>query len=225
LSSPGVFITFEGIDGSGKTTQLARARDWLAGGGLEVVVAQEPGGTRIGSEIRRILLDAANKELRPVPELLLYFASRAQNIEEVIRPALEAGKVVLSDRFTDATLAYQGYGRELGAEAVRAVEQVACGGLRPDLTLFLDLAPAAAVPRALRRNAGGGADESRMEREDRAFYQRVYEGYLSIAREEPRRFRRVEASGEVEQVATRVEQILDDFLRERGLRPRKPSEK
>ena len=188
MSQHGAFISFEGIDGSGKTTQLDRLRESLTRQGHSVVVAQEPGGTRVGLEIRKLLLNAANTDLQPVPELLLYFASRAQNIQEVIRPALEAGQVVLADRFTDATAAYQGYGRELGLDAVRAVEKVACGGLKPDLTLLLDVDPAIGVTRALQRNADQPIDESRMEQEAAAFYDRVRRGYLErVSRAKPRR--------------------------------------
>lgn len=172
---------------------------------------QEPGGTRIGLEIRKILLDKANSELDPTAELLLYFASRAQNIAEVIRPALARGQVVVADRFTDATMAYQGYGRAMGADVVRAVEAIACGGLRPDLTLWLDIDPELGVSRALDR-PGAKTDETRMEQEGREFYRRVYQGYQEIASAEPERVARIDASGTIEQVADLIWSKVDAVL-------------
>ncbi len=137
--NPGIFITFEGIDGSGKTTQLRILAERLRQAGHDVIETVEPGGTAIGREIRAILLDGRNTHLTPRAELLLYFASRAQNVAEVIRPALAAGKIVLCDRFTDSTLVYQGCGRGLGANVVLALHQIACEGLQPDLTVFVDI--------------------------------------------------------------------------------------
>ena len=217
LSQRGAFISFEGIDGSGKTTQLEHLRQSLTHQGHSVVVAQEPGGTRVGLEIRKLLLNAAHTDLRPIPELLLYFASRAQNIEEVIRPALEAGRIVLVDRFTDATVAYQGYGRELGADTVRAVENVACGDLKPDLTLLLDVDPAIGVRRALERNADQPIDESRMEQEAAAFYERVHRGYLELSRAEPQRVRLIDARDSIEKVGEAIEKTVQEFLRAKAL--------
>jgi dTMP kinase len=152
-------------------------------------------------EIRKILLDKANADLDPTAELLLYFASRAQNITEVIRPALAQGKVVVADRFTDATMAYQGYGRSMGPDIVRQVEQITCGGLRPDLTLWLDIDPQIGVNRALGRNPDAKNDETRMEQEGRDFYRRVYQGYKEIAAAEPERVARIDASGTIEETA------------------------
>jgi dTMP kinase len=213
LGYPGFFLSFEGVDGCGKTTQLERLAERLRASGRDPVLAQEPGGTRVGREIRRVLLDARSADLRPIPELLLYFASRAQNIAEVIRPALEQGRIVLADRFTDATVAYQGYGRELGIETVRAIEAVACAGLKPDLTLWLDLDPELSVARALaRRPAAGEADESRMERETFDFHRRVRQGYEELWQAEPERIRRVDASGTVEEVERSVEAALGGRL-------------
>ncbi len=212
MTKRGAFISFEGIDGSGKTTQLRRLQIKLSGLGHSVVIAQEPGGTRVGAEIRKLLLDAANTELRPVPELLLYFASRSQNIAEVIQPALNSGKIVLCDRFTDATIAYQGYGRELGVEAVRTIEAVACEGLKPNLTLLLDMPPESGVQRALDRNSAQPLDESRMEREDISFYERVRSGYVELQRNEPERIKRVDANGDIGEVEARVNRIVTDFL-------------
>jgi len=213
----GFFLSFEGVDGVGKTTQLERLVARLRQAGCEPVIAQEPGGTRIGADIRRILLNARNADLDPVAELLLYFASRAQNIAEVIRPALEQNKLVICDRFTDATLAYQGYGRELGAEAVRAIEKVACGGLQPDLTVWLDLDPGLGVGRALDREAGHApdVDETRMEREGREFFARVLEGYQAIHAAAPQRFRRINAAQTVEEVEADILELLRPLLSER----------
>ena len=205
MAAPGIFLSFEGIDGCGKTTQLQGMASRLRKAGCEPVIAQEPGGTRLGREIRALLLDSANAELRPIPELLLYFASRAQNIAEVIEPALEAGRVVLCDRFTDATAAYQGYGRGLGLEAVRQVEEVACRGVEPDLTLWLDIDPEVGVVRARRRNGACSADENRMEQEGIEFYAKVRQGYAAIHQAEPRRVRRIDAAGSVEDVARRID--------------------
>ena len=201
MASRGFFLTLEGIDGCGKTTQLDLLIARLRASGRDPVRVQEPGGTRIGLEIRKILLDRANSELVPTAELLLYFASRAQNIAEVIRPALERGQVVVADRFTDATMAYQGYGREMGPDIVRTIEAIACGGLRPDLTLWLDISLEVGVNRALDRNPSSKTDETRMEQEGREFYRRVYQGYRDIATAEPARVAHVDASGTIDQVA------------------------
>ena len=201
MASRGFFLTLEGIDGCGKTTQLDLLIARLRASGRDPVRVQEPGGTRIGLEIRKILLDRAKSELVPTAELLLYFASRAQNIAEVIRPALERGQVVVADRFTDATMAYQGYGREMGPDIVRTIEAIACGGLRPDLTLWLDISLEVGVNRALDRNPSSKTDETRMEQEGREFYRRVYQGYRDIATAEPARVAHIDASGTIDQVA------------------------
>jgi dTMP kinase len=208
----GLLITLEGVDGSGKTTQLRRLESFLAAKGFAVTVAQEPGGTRVGREIRRLLLDAANEDLRSVPELLLYFASRVQNIEEVIEPALREGRIVVADRFTDATVAYQGYGRELGIEAVRKVESVACQGVQPDLTLLLDIDIETGVGRALDRNADQTDDESRMEQESRAFYERVAQGYAALLAAEPERIKKIDGRGSIDEVTGAIEAEVESFL-------------
>ncbi len=187
----GKFVTFEGIDGSGKTTQLGMLAERLRSLHVPVTTAREPGGTAVGDAIRRILLDSATARMEPVAEVLLYFASRAQNAREVIGPALEAGEVVLCDRWVDASAAYQGCGRGLGLDVVYELERVACAGLKPDLTFVLDIEPATSVSRALERNRGsagaGQADESRFERESLEFFTRVRRAYLDIAAREPQR--------------------------------------
>src|SRR6202043_403631 len=152
MASQGLFITFEGMDGSGKTTQMHRLAAHLRRLGRTVLETAEPGGTPIGTKIRRILLDSANQELCPAAELLLYFASRAQNVDQWILPALGRGEVVLSDRFTDSSLVYQGTGRNLGVDAVRALERIACRGLKPHLTLLVDVDAEASLTRARARN-------------------------------------------------------------------------
>jgi len=200
----GRFITFEGIDGSGKSTQMRLLADHLRADGQDVFEAVEPGGTAIGRQIRRILLDAANQDLRPTAELLLYFASRAQNVEECILPALAAGKIVLCDRFTDSTLAYQGCARGLGEEAVLALDRIACRGLTPDLTLLIDVDVEYGLARAQKRNAGSDAAETRMDDQSLEFHRKVRESYLSLAKQHADRFRIVDGRGTPETVAERV---------------------
>ncbi len=198
------FITFEGIDGSGKTTQMRLFGERLRAAGHPVIETAEPGGTVIGQQIRRILLDAANQDLRPTSELLLYFASRAQNVEASILPALAAGKIVLCDRFTDSTLAYQGYARGLGAETVLTLDRIACRGLAPDLTVLIDLDPDTGMERTRARNAAGTARETRLDEESREFHRKVREAYLKLAHEHAERFRIIDGSGAAEEVAEKV---------------------
>jgi dTMP kinase len=200
----GRFITFEGIDGSGKSTQMRLLAERLRAEGHDVLEAVEPGGTAIGRQIRRILLDAANQDLRPTAELLLYFASRAQNVDECILPALAAGKIVLCDRFTDSTLAYQGFARGLGEEAVLALDRIACHGLTPDLTLLIDLDVESGLARAQKRNAGGDAAETRMDDQSLEFHRKVREAYLALAKQYADRFRTIDGRGTPETVAERV---------------------
>ena len=205
MQGRGRFITFEGMDGSGKTTQMRLLGERLRREGREVLETVEPGGTEIGSQIRRILLDSANQELRPTAELLLYFASRAQNVEQCIQPALSAGKIVLCDRFTDSTLAYQGYGRGLGEETVLTLDRIACRGLAPDLTLLVDVNVDTALGRAHTRNASlFSSEETRMDEQSLEFHRKVREAYLALARHYSSRFRIINGHGSPEQVAQRV---------------------
>ena len=190
--------------GSGKTTQLRSFGQKLREQGDDILETVEPGGTAIGRQIRRILLDAANQDLRPTAELLLYFASRAQNVEECILPALAAGKIVLCDRFTDSTLAYQGCARGLGEEAVLALDRIACRGLTPDLTLLIDVDVEYGLARAQKRNAGSDAAETRMDDQSLEFHRKVRESYLSLAKQHADRFRIVDGRGTPETVAERV---------------------
>ena len=200
----GKFITFEGIDGSGKSTQMRLLAERLRSDGRAVFETVEPGGTAVGQQIRRILLDSANQDLLPTAELLLYFASRAQNVEQCILPALGAGEIVLCDRFTDSTLAYQGYARGLGAETVLALDRIACQGLTPDLTLLIDVDVETGLARMQARNASGTTNETRLDDESQEFHRKVRDAYLAIARQHAGRFRVIDGRGEPEEVAVRV---------------------
>jgi dTMP kinase len=189
------FITFEGIEGSGKSTLLKRVAGRL---GARALVTQEPGGTAIGRALRGVLLDRASEGLDPMAELLLYFADRAQNVAEIVKPALAAGRVVLCDRYVESSLAYQGYGRGLSREAIRTLAELATGGLRPDLIVLLDLPVEEGLSRVGRRGA-----QDRLESEGRAFHERVRRGYLELMAEEPDRWLRLDATAE-ESVVTRA---------------------
>jgi len=204
MQTRGRFITFEGIDGSGKTTQMSLLAERLRREGREVLEAVEPGGTAVGAQIRRILLDSANQDLRPATELLLYFASRAQNVEQCILPALSVGKIVLCDRFTDSTLAYQGYARGLGEETVLMLDRIACNGLSPDLTLLVDVDLETGLARAQMRNAGTAGSETRMDDQAIEFHRRVREAYFDLAKKHAARFRVIDGRGTPESVAARV---------------------
>jgi dTMP kinase len=204
MQTRGRFITFEGIDGSGKTTQMRMLAERLRREGREVLEAVEPGGTPVGAQIRRILLDSANQDLRPTTELLLYFASRAQNVEQCILPALSAGKIVLCDRFTDSTLAYQGYARGLGEETVLTLDRIACHGLNPDLTLLVDVDLETGLARTQARNAGTTASETRMDDQSIEFHRKVRAAYFDLAKKYAGRFRVIDGRGTPESVAARV---------------------
>lgn len=200
MRARGLFISFEGLDGSGKTTQMRRLAKRLRARGHVVLETVEPGGTEIGGKIRQVLLDAANQELSPTAELLLYFASRAQNVDERIGPALRRGEIVLADRFTDSTLVYQGCGRGLGAETVLALDRVACRGLKPDLTLLVDIDVETSLARARARNAAQPAGETRMDEQSLEFHRKVYEAYQALAAGEPERIRRIDGGAAVEEI-------------------------
>ena len=196
------------MDGCGKTTQLRLLAQYLREHGRQVVETIEPGGTEIGRQIRRILLDPASAAIDPRTELLLYFASRAQNVAEVIRPALEAGNVVLCDRFTDSTLAYQGYGRGLEAGIVLDLDRIACQGLRPATTVLIDIDLEASLSRAKRRNERYGQSESRIDDESAAFHESVRQGYLALAAAEPGRFIVIDGRGAIGDVARHIRGAL-----------------
>ncbi len=204
MNQRGIFITFEGIDGCGKTTQLRLLGERLRAHGRTVVETVEPGGTEIGRQIRTVVLDARNTELNARAELLLYFASRAQNVEQVIRPALQAGSVVLCDRFTDSTLAYQGCGRSLETEPILQLDALACRGLAPELTLFIDIDLETSLKRLKRRNELTGSEETRIDDESAAFHERVRDGYRALARQHPDRIRTIDGNDGIGAVAMRV---------------------
>ncbi|MCU1286668.1 MAG: thymidylate kinase [Acidobacteriales bacterium] len=193
----GQFITFEGLDGCGKTTQLEKLAAALKRGGHQVVITREPGGTAIGEKIRSVLLDSRTSGLAPLAELALMFASRAQQINEVILPALKQGKIVLCDRFTDSSEAYQGGGRQLGSQPVLQLHKVLCGDLQPDLTVLLISDSTSSVHRARSRNdrkkSEAKIDEGRFEMEKEEFFARVQKAYLAIAKREANRVVKVEA--------------------------------
>lgn len=183
------FISFEGIDGSGKTTQIKLLEKHLKSRDLPVMVAREPGGTEVGEFIRQVLLHSRNTALRPLSELLLYYASRHQNLYQRILPALEAGCWVLCDRYADASMAYQGYGRGVDLSLIDQLNKMLINQHMPDLTVLIDMDPALAVSRARERNRHNSVDEGRFEKESLEFYQRVRQGYLKIAQSDPRRVR------------------------------------
>jgi len=208
-SAPGGhFLTFEGMDGCGKTTQLRMLAQYLREQGRMVIETVEPGGTDIGRQIRRILLDPANTAIHARTELLLYFASRAQNVEEVIRPALAAGNEVLCDRFTDSTLVYQGCGRGLAASVVLTLDRIACQGLRPDTTILIDIDLETSLNRARRRNERYGQSESRIDDESAAFHEDVRKGYLALAEAEPERFIVIDGRAPIGDVARNIREAL-----------------
>jgi dTMP kinase len=203
-----LFITFEGIDGSGKTTQMRLLGERLRAAGKSVVENFEPGGTAIGVQIRRILLDEKNQELHPTAELLLFFASRAQAVDELVRPALAKGSIVLSDRWTDSTLVYQGCGRGLGANTVLTLDHIACRGLVPDLTLIVDIDLETSLTRARARNTETESAETRMDEQSVEFHRRVRDAYQALAAAEPGRVRLVNGRASVEIVARHIWEIV-----------------
>jgi dTMP kinase len=210
----GTFITFEGIEGSGKSTQIALLANYLTAKGVRHVLTREPGGTPIGDQVRKILLDPSNRSLDPAAELLLYAASRAQHLREIILPALANGTTVLCDRFSDATLAYQGYGRGLDIGMIRSLDLIVTAGMCPDLTLLFDIEAASGIARARGRNNSRGLEaEARFENEELAFHERVRQGYLTLVMQEPDRIRVVDASPPAEAVQAKVRQVIDERLR------------
>lgn len=210
----GTFITFEGIDGSGKSTQLRLVSSFLKGLGCDALLTREPGGTTIGLRLRAALLDA-QEEVDPLTELLVFAADRAQHVRRVLRPALRAGRVVISDRYADATVAYQGAGRGFKPELVSEIVRLATEGLTPDLTLLFDVPVAESTNRTTRRsNVRNKLDRLDIEHHD--FHERVREAYLRIAAAEPERVKMIDSSGAVEATQERVRNILVPFLKERG---------
>ena len=215
----GTFITFEGIDGSGKSTQLRLLNNFLRENGSQVVTTREPGGTTLGLRLRAALLDAT-EEVDPLTELLVFAADRAQHVRRMLRPALAAGNVVISDRYADATVAYQGAGRGFSPELISDIVKLATDGLKPDLTLLFDVSVDESTTRTTRRVSGrGGSGKNQRDRLDKEtvdFHARVREAYLAIAKQEPERVKIIDTSGPVESTHERVKQILVPFLQSRG---------
>lgn len=209
---PGLFVTFEGIDGTGKSTQLKRAIRFMRKHGLPVLVTREPGGTRVGEEIREIILASKNKHLAPAAELAMMYAARAQLLQEHIRPALARGETVVSDRYNTASFAYQGYGRELGVAAVRAFDRVVCGSTQPDLTIILDLDPEEAQRRAYGRGKRQSSKLDRIEDQGMAFHNRVRAGYLALARKNPQRIKVVRADQTIAEIERQIQALLAPLL-------------
>src|SRR5580692_11729252 len=199
------------MDGSGKTTQMHRLAARLRALGRTVLETAEPGGPPVAMQIRRILLDSANQELSPTTEILLYFASRAQNVDQWINPALERGEIVLSDRFTDSSLVYQGCGRGLGADTVAALERIACRGLKPDLTLLVDVDAEASLARARARNEAEPHCETRMDDESLEFHERVWEAYHALARSQPERVKLVDGRADLDTIERAVWEIVSRY--------------
>jgi dTMP kinase len=204
----GLFVTFEGIEGCGKSTQVQLASTWLDKQNIPHLVTREPGGTQIGTDIRKILLSEKTVELQPVAEALLYLADRFQHIVEVIRPALDSGKIVLADRYHDSTVAYQGYGRGIPVQWIENIWGGSNTALVPDLTILLDLDPQIGLQRSLEKLRARGLDESRFEKEALEFHVRVREGFLELAKLDPKRFRIVDALLPAERIHQKVTEIL-----------------
>jgi dTMP kinase len=218
--SRGLFITFEGLDGSGKTTQINRLAAWLKKRGRGALITRQPGGTAAGDRIRALVLDSRSEGLAPMTEMALMFAARAQVIAEVVTPALVEGEIILCDRYTDSTEAYQGGGRELGSEIVLDLHRLICGGLQPDLTLLLLPSLEPSLARARRRNQRAveesGEDETRFEQEQDAFYGRVWRKYREIAAREPGRVVLIEGDLSIDEVHARIVETVAGRLAELG---------
>jgi dTMP kinase len=216
-----VFITFEGIEGTGKTTQITRLKEHLEAMGYEVLLTREPGGSRVGRELRRLLLTMESADLTGETELFLYLADRAQHIREVIRPALEEGKVVISDRFADSTVAYQGYGRGLDPKLLHRFNEVAVGEFQPHVTILLDIDPEIGLKRAMMRNLREQKvrEEGRFEAESLTFHTKVREGYLTLAMLHRQRINVVDASPDADKVAQAVAAAVDVALARESSEP------
>jgi len=201
----GKFITFEGSEGCGKSTQSKLLAQYLKQKGFKVLFVREPGGTKICEQIRKILLDPKNDQMSPVTEMLLYMASRAQIVKEVIKPALLAGKIVISDRFLDSTIAYQGYGLGMDINLIKTVGEAVTCGIKPNLTIFLDLA----VKKGLRHRA---SSKDRIERRSISFHQRVRNGYLKLAKKEPKRIKVVRVQDDLSLTQEKIREVIDKYV-------------
>jgi dTMP kinase len=214
-----LFVTFEGVEGSGKTTQIQRLKRYLTQKGILCKVTREPGGCPIGEKVRKILLNPDHREMSPLSELLLYEASRAQHVMEVIKPLLKKGMVVLCDRFSDASIAYQGYGRKVDLKLVERLNRLSSQGIKPDITFLLDCPPDVGLKRALQRNQKLKKEkEGRFEREKIQFHHKVRRGYLSIAKEEPHRVKVIDTREGEEKVFQKIRQIVDELIGSKGSR-------
>jgi len=204
----GTFISFEGSEGSGKSTQARLLRDWLKRQGIDTILTREPGGTPIGERIREVLLSLDHKEMDPITELFLYLASRRQHIKELIEPALNSGNVVITDRFSDSTLAYQGYGRGLDLSLIESLNRTATGGLSPDLTIVLDVD----VREGLSRNLEIKSD--RLETEDIEFHEKVRKGFIEIAKKEPERVFIIETKNGIEKTHNEIVALVRKWIQQ-----------
>ncbi|KXG74165.1 dTMP kinase [Thermotalea metallivorans] len=207
----GLFITMEGPDGSGKTTQMKKTAEYFIDQGYEVLLTREPGGTLIGEKIREIILDKKHVEMDSITETLLYAASRAQHVAEVIRPAIEEGKIVICDRFVDSSLVYQGFGRNLGLELVEEINKAAVQGIMPDITFLFKLSPHIGIQRKLCQGNG-----DRLEQEKLDFHDRVFEGYMALEKRYPQRIKGIDASGSIEEIHGEIVQYIEVLLKHRG---------
>ena len=215
LGRPGLFVTFEGVEGSGKSTQVRALEAHLEKRGIPTVVSREPGGTPLGEELRGILLDPSQRGMLALTELFLYLASRSEHVSQVVRPALERGAVVVADRYTDASVAYQGGGRGLGWEVVEPLNRLATGGVKPDITFLLDLEPEDGLARF--SGANGRPVLDRIESEALEFHRRVRAAYIDASRREPARFVVLDAGRDPGEITRLVVQRVDDLLKRRGL--------
>lgn len=206
----GLFISFEGSDGTGKSTQVRLLTEYLRSEGYDVLLTREPGGTVISERIRNIILDPSTPEMDGHTEALLYAASRAQLVAEVLRPAIESGKIVICDRFMDSSIAYQGYARGLGQDTIRMINEFAVHGLQPDITFFMDLPPEKAM---LRVESQGHKD--RLEAEDMNFHDKVYQGFTELSRFYDKRYVRIDASESIEEISEKIRQYFRDYVERR----------
>lgn len=203
----GLFITFEGTDGSGKSTQIELLEKYIKSKGYEVVLSREPGGTRVSEIIRDIILDPRNKEIDPLTEMILYAASRAQHVAEIIEPAIESGKVVICDRYVDSSYAYQGGGRGVDLKSIADVNRIAIHGTVPDITFFLDIDPEIAIKRRIKST---GAD--RIEQEKLDFHRRVYDGYKKLSILYPDRIKTIDATKSIDEIAFQINSFIDELI-------------
>jgi dTMP kinase len=208
----GLFITVEGMDGSGKTTQIKLMEKYLVEKGMTVVLTREPGGTNISEWIRSIILDARNTEMGHITEMLLYASARAQLVAQVIKPALQKGSIVICDRFIDSSYVYQGFGRGIGIKTVENVNRIALDGIEPDITYFFDLKPEIALKRRM-----AATESDRIENEKMEFHNKVYEGYLKLAEIFPERIRAINSTGTIDDIFNKVKVQLDDLLSRKAI--------